>query len=54
MSFLLIIIFAIIFIYTIHNRLEKDTLLESERLKTLGISHKVVKKWYGLCIEREK
>lgn len=54
MSFLIIIIMSLFFINRLYKLLEKDTLRESERLKNSGINHKVIKKWYGLYIEREK
>ena len=54
MSFLILIIISLFFMYSLYKILEKDILRESKRLKNSGISHKVIKKWYGLYIVREQ
>lgn len=41
-------------IWEVKRYLDIDTLEKSEKLKLLGIDHKVVKRWYGISIELEK
>lgn len=54
MSFIILILSMIYIIYEIKKYLDIDTIEKSEKLKLLGINHKLVKKWYGMSLEIEK
>lgn len=54
MSFIILILCMLYIIWEVKRYLDIDTLEKSEKLKLLGIDHKVVKRWYGISIELEK